>query len=111
MQCFMNQSTSSNSIQAVSAGLMANLTSAISPDRRAAYEQSIQQLLLARLGVAVLEAMMPEDRIEYQNTFVQTGQSNSAEAQAFIATKVPNLEAVLSKESQTLIQEFSTTHK
>lgn len=101
----MNKNTSI--IQTVSQSLVKAMGADLTPEQRAEYEQSVQQLFLARLGVAIMEAMSPADQETYQTQFVATNTANSTEAQQFVNSKIPNLEAVMTKEAEDFIKEFT----
>lgn len=105
MYCFMNKNNSI--IQTVSQSLVKAMGADLTPEQRAEYEQSVQQLFLARLGVAIMEAMSPADQEAYQTQFVTTNTANSTEAQQFVNSKIPNLEAVMTKEAEDFIKEFT----
>jgi len=75
------------------------------PDRAEA-ERQVKELFIARIGVAVLEALTPEDRELYLREYGETHQQSSAQAQQFVRSRIPQMDDLVSREAQEMIKDF-----
>lgn len=103
----MNQTQTPEIITVVAKTIVARLAGELTSQQRAEQEQQVQQLFLARLGTAMLEALPAADRLTYQTKFIETQQYNSPAAQTFLTNNIPNLEQLLTNEAKQFIEEFS----
>lgn len=87
--------------------IVAQATPDLTPDKAAEMQQHVMQLLLARVGTAIVTAMSPEDRLTYEQQFITTQKYNTPEAQAFVAQHVPNLADVLKAEIDAVTSELT----
>lgn len=69
------------------------------------YQGYFGKLFMARMSVAVLEALKPADRDEYKAQFIDQQPPAKDAAVTFLRERLPNLSDVLSKEAEAFIKE------
>ncbi len=72
---------------------------------KAEYQGYFGKLFMARLSVAVLEALKPADRDTYKTMFIDNQPPAEDAALTFLREHLPNLTEVLSNESKAFIKE------
>ena len=72
---------------------------------KAEYQGYFGKLFMARISMAVLEALKPADRAEYKAMFIDQQPPSKDAAVTFLRERLPNLTEVLSKEAEAFIKE------